>query len=336
MPELFHRIPKTGKTNTVKRIAVLTSGGDAPGMNAAIRAVVRTAGGRGVEILGIMHGYEGLMNGEIQPMESKSVGGIIAQGGTILRSSRSQGFREPEGREKALSVLKKHKIEGLVVIGGDGSLAGALTLQEERSFPVYGVPASIDNDIAGTDFSIGFDTAVNTAVEAIDRVRDTAYSHERVFVIEVMGKHNGFIAVEAGLAAGAEAILIPEVTFNLVDISADIQGAAARGKRSCIIVTAEGAARAADVKDFIERHAGFDARYLVLGHMQRGGSPTAFDRVLALRLGSFAANRLIDGNAGEMAGVDGQRTVANSLGYVLGTEKSVDPSRLSLAYAMAH
>lgn len=304
-------------------------------MNAAIRAVVRTALGRGVEVIGFHHGYEGILQNECFLMDSKSVGGIIDRGGTLLRTARSKEFREVEGRKKAVNVLHENKIEGMVVIGGDGSLTGALALHEEFSFPVMGVPGSIDNDISGTDFSIGFDTAVNTAVEAIDRVRDTAYSHERVFVIEVMGRKNGFIAVEAGLAAGAEAILIPEVPYALLDVCNQLRSSSAKGKKSSIIVVAEGAARAADIKEFIERNTGFELRYLVLGHMQRGGTPTAFDRVLALRLGAFATNRLLSGFTGEMAGVDGTKLVSHPLSYVLSTERTIDPERLLLAEAMA-
>lgn len=304
-------------------------------MNAAIRAVVRAALYRKAEVIGFSHGWQGVIDDESNLMDSKSVGGIIDRGGTILRSARSQEFRTPEGRIKAFEVLKKNKIDGLVVIGGDGSLTGALKLQEEFNFPIMGVPGSIDNDIAGTDFSIGFDTAVNISVEAIDRVRDTAYSHERVFVIEVMGRRNGFIAIESGLAGGAEAILIPEVPYSLLDICNNLRSAADKGKRSSIIIVAEGAARASDVKVFIETNTGFDTRYLVLGHLQRGGSPTVFDRVLALRLGALATNRLISGFRGEMAGVDGNKLVAHPLTYVLSTERNIDPEKLLLAEVMS-
>lgn len=319
----------------MKKIGVITSGGDAPGMNAAIRAVVRGATGRGIDVVGFVYGYQGIMDDRVMPLDSKSVGGIINRGGTILQSARSKEFREAAGRKKAIDVLRKNGVEGLVVIGGDGSLTGALKLQEEFGYPVMGIPGSIDNDIAGTDFSIGFDTAVNTAVEAIDRIRDTAYSHERVFVIEVMGRKNGFIAVEAGLAAGAEAILIPEVPYSLIEICDRLKAGAARGKRSSIIIVAEGAARAGDVHDFIERHTGFEARYVVLGHLQRGGSPTAFDRVLSLRLGAHAVQRLVGGHSGEMVGVEGNRLVSNPLAFVLGSTPAVDPQRLILAEVMA-
>lgn len=304
-------------------------------MNAAIRAVVRAAIGRGASVVGFTHGYEGIIDDEAMPLDSVSVGGIISRGGTMLRSARSKTFMTEEGRDRAVGVLRKHELEGLVVIGGDGSLRGALALHDEFGFPVMGVPGSIDNDISGTDFSIGFDTAVNAALEAIDRVRDTAYSHERIFVIEVMGRHNGFIALEAGLAGGAEAILIPEVPYSLMEICTDMKRAAVRGKRSSIIIVAEGAARASDIKDFIEKNTGFEARQLVLGHMQRGGSPTAFDRVLALRLGALAANRLISGYTAEMVGVDGVKLVSHPLSYVLSTERAIDPEKLLLAGVMA-
>lgn len=320
----------------VQRIGVITSGGDAPGMNAAIRAVVRASLARDVEVVGYHHGYEGIINGEAVPMDSKAVGGIIGKGGTVLRSARSKRFRTDEGRQTAVASLRTEGIQGLVVIGGDGSLAGALKLHEEFDFPVMGVPGSIDNDISGTDYSVGFDTAVNTAVEAIDRVRDTAYSHERVFVIEVMGRSNGFIALEAGLAGGAEAILIPEVPFSLVDICNSLRAAYTRGKKSSIIVVAEGASRAGDVKTFIEKNTGFDARDLVLGHMQRGGSPSSFDRVLALQLGSMAANRLISGFTGEMVGIEGTRLVSHPISYVLSTERPIDADKLMLAERMAN
>jgi 6-phosphofructokinase 1 len=319
----------------MRRIAVITSGGDSPGMNAAIRAVTRAAIARGATVAGFLQGYEGLIKDEWKELDSKAVGGIISRGGTILRTARSMEFMTHEGRVKALQTLKRHEVEGLVVIGGDGSLTGAQKLHDEFAFPVMGVPGSIDNDISGTDYSIGFDTAVNTAVWAIDKVRDTAYSHDRVFVIEVMGRRNGFIALEAGLSGGAEAILIPEVPYSLHQVCTQMKSSADRGKLSSIIVVAEGAARASDIKDFIQKETGFEARNLILGHMQRGGSPTSFDRVLALRLGAFAADRLISGYKGEMVGVDGDKLVSHPLGYVLSSVRVVDPERLLLAEVMA-
>ncbi|MCH8980143.1 MAG: ATP-dependent 6-phosphofructokinase, partial [Armatimonadetes bacterium] len=230
---------------------------------------------------------------------------------------------------------KENKVEGLVVIGGDGSLSGANVLAEEFGFPVIGVPASIDNDIFGTDFSVGFDTAVNTAIEAIDKIRDTAYSHERVFVIEVMGRANGFIALDVALGCGAEACLIPEVPYSLADVCQSLRDMRRKGKRSSIIVVAEAAARAEDVQGFIQERTGFEARNTILGHMQRGGRPTAFDRVLALRLGAFAADRLLSGFAGEMVGVDGGKLVSHALSYVQGTKKTIDPDKLRLVDVMA-
>lgn len=319
----------------MKRIAVITSGGDSPGMNAAVRGAVRAAIGRGAEVVGFLHGYQGIIGNESVQLDSKAVGGIISRGGTILRTARSKDFQTTAGRQQAFEVLQENGVEGLIVIGGDGSLTGARVLAEEFDFPVMGVPGSIDNDISGTDFSVGFDTAVNTALEAIDRVRDTAYSHERVFVIEVMGRRNGFIAVEVGLAAGAEAILIPEVPYSLLEVCDNLRQMRQKGKRSSIIVVAEGAARASDIKEFVHKTTGFEARYLVLGHMQRGGSPTAFDRVLALRLGAHAANRLLSGFRGEMVGVDGNKLVSHPLSYVLSTERTVDPEKLLLAEVMA-
>lgn len=319
----------------MKRIAVITSGGDAPGMNAAVRAVVRAALGRAVEVVGYVHGYQGIIDGESMGLDTKAVGGIIAQGGTILRTARSQEFRSREGRQKAVARLKSEAVEGLVVIGGDGSLTGARLLHEEFGFPIMGVPGSIDNDIPGTDFSIGFDTAVNTALEAIDKVRDTAYSHDRVFVVEVMGRNNGFIALEVALSSGAEAVLVPEVPYSLFEICDQLKAGYGRGKRSSIIVVAEGAMKAADVKEFVAKNTDFEARYVVLGHMQRGGSPTAFDRVLALRLGVQASNRLISGYSGEMVGVDGTSLVQHPISYVLSTAKNLDPTKLLMVEVMS-
>lgn len=319
----------------MNHIGVITSGGDSPGMNAAVRGVVRAALARGVQVTGFLHGYKGILLGEVVPLDSIAVGGIINRGGTILRTARCLEFREKAGRDEAVANLRKQGIEGLVVIGGDGSLTGARCLHEEFEFPVMGVPGSIDNDISGTDFSIGFDTAVNNSLDAIDKLRDTAYSHDRVFVVEVMGRANGFIAVEVALSGGAEAVLIPEVPFSLLEICDQLRQSFERGKRSSVIIVAEGAARASDVRDFIQKNTGYEARYSVLGHMQRGGSPTSFDRVLALRLGSAAANRLISGFRGEMAGVDGGKIVFHPLSYVLSTERTIDPEKLLLVDVMA-
>jgi 6-phosphofructokinase 1 len=320
---------------SMKRLAILTSGGDSPGMNAAIRSVVRTALGRGLEVFGIRNGYDGLIDGDISPMKSVDVGGIIGRGGTILRSGRSPRFMEPEGRAAAAKTLKANAIEWLVVLGGDGSLTGAKLLHEEQGVAVIGLPGSIDNDIPCTDLSIGFDTAVNTAVEAIDKIRDTAYSHDRVFVIEVMGRRNGFIALEAGLAGGAEAILIPELPFDLPGICDMLRAGVAKGKRSSIIVTAEGAATASSVQEYLQRETGYEVRCLVLGHMQRGGSPTALDRVLATRMGAEAVKVAMAGSDCHTIGLVGTKLVAEHLSVVLSTQRNVDPERLLLAEVMA-
>jgi 6-phosphofructokinase 1 len=319
----------------MKRIGVITSGGDAPGMNAATRAVVRAALARGTEVLGFVHGWSGVINDETVALNSKAVSGIINLGGTILRSARSSTFREVEGRQTAVAMLRKNAVEGLVVIGGDGSLTGARKLVEEHGFPVVGVPASIDNDIPGTDFAIGFDTAVNTARDAVDKVRDTAYSHDRVFVIEVMGRNNGFIAVEVALACGAEAVLIPEIPYSLLEICENLRDMRAKGKSSSLVIVAEGAAKGPEICDFIIKNTKFEARAVVLGHMQRGGSPTAFDRVLALRLGANAANRLISGFTNEMVGIEGGRMVSHPLTYVLSQAKKLDPEKLLLVHVMS-
>lgn len=319
----------------MKRIGVITSGGDAPGMNAALRAVVRTAIGRNVEVYAFHRGYRGMLEDDGYLMTSKDVGGIITQGGTILQSARSPKFREKEGRKQAYQCIKQNEVEGLVVIGGDGSLAGGLALQDEFDVPVLGVPASIDNDLSGTDYAIGFDTAINTALEAIDKIRDTAYSHDRVFVIEVMGRNNGSIALEVALASGAEAVLVPEIPYSLAEVCESLKAQRSKGKQSSILVVAEGAARAADVKKFVKENTGFETREIVLGHVQRGGSPTSFDRVLALQLGWHAANRLIGGYSREMVGLTSGRLTTHPLDYVLSTEVQLNAHKLELVEVMA-
>lgn len=324
-----------GERTELNRIALVTSGGDAPGMNAAVRSVVRSALAKGASVVGFAHGYRGLIGNEAIELDSKAVGGIVSMGGTILHTARSPEFRTPEGRKQAFDNLKENGAQGLVVIGGDGSLSGAMRLYDEYHTPVMGIPGSIDNDISGTDFSIGFDTAVNTAVEAIDKIRDTAYSHERVFVIEVMGRNNGFIALDVALSCGAEACLIPEIPYRLEEVCENLRNMRRRGKRSSIVVVAEGAARASDVQEYIGKHTGFEARYTVLGHMQRGGSPSAFDRVLAMRLGSMAVARILAGFGGEMVGVDGGALVSHPLSYVLSTERTIDPDKLHYVDVMS-
>lgn len=281
----------------MKKIAVLTSGGDAPGMNACIRATVRRALNRGLSISGIEKGFEGLIDNDFVEMKSSDVSNIIQRGGTILHSARSERFFTEEGRAKAASNLKKHRVDGLVVIGGDGSFKGADALTVEHGIPVVGVPATIDNDLWGTDLTIGYDTAVNTALEAIDKVRDTAAAHDRLFIIEVMGRSAGFIALEVGVGAGAEAVLIPETPTDLDAICAKVKDRINRDRTSNILVVAEGdeAGNAFEIARKIEDISGLKSRVTVLGHVQRGGSPTTADRVLASKLGWAAVDALLDG-----------------------------------------
>lgn len=290
----------------IKNIGVFTSGGDAPGMNACVRAVVRTALFHNIRVSGIYRGYDGMIDGEIIEMNSHSVSNIIQRGGTILKSARSERFMTAEGRKLAVKQLKKHKIDGLVAIGGDGTFTGADVLFKEYGIPVIGIPGTIDNDLYGTDFTLGFDTAVNTAMEAIDKIRDTADSHNRLFFVEVMGRDAGFIATWSGLASGAEAILVPETQTYVDELIAKLNVGWKRKKTSSIIIVAEGddAGGAYDIaKQVKEKFNEYEIKVSILGHLQRGGSPSCFDRVLGSRLGSAAVNALMDGKANEMAGM---------------------------------
>jgi 6-phosphofructokinase 1 len=292
----------------MKRIAVLTSGGDAPGMNAAIRAVVRSGHYHGLEVYGVIRGYSGLINGDIRPLSLRSVGDIIHRGGTILYSARCKEFQTEEGRKKAVEQLRKHKIDGLVVIGGDGSFRGAQKLTA-LGFPAVGVPGTIDNDIPGTDFTIGFDTAVNTVIDCIDKIRDTATSHERTYVIEVMGRNAGDIALWSGLADGAESILIPESPYDLDDVVNRLKQAAESGKKHSIIIVAEGVGSGVEFAEKIKEKLSVETRVTVLGHVQRGGSPTAFDRVLASRMGAKAVDLLRAGEKDKMVAIQNNKLV---------------------------
>ncbi|HEY4334272.1 MAG TPA: 6-phosphofructokinase [Puia sp.] len=288
----------------VTKIGVLTSGGDAPGMNAAIRAVVRTGIYNGLEVFGIMRGYAGMIENDIVPMHSRSVANIIQRGGTILKTARCKEFFEYEGRKKAYANLKKLGINGLVIIGGDGSFRGAHKLGEEFDIACIGIPGTIDKDIAGTDFTIGFDTAVNTAVEAIDKIRDTADAHDRLFIIEVMGRDAGYIALHSGIATGAENILIPERKTDIEELVSSLLEKERRRKLVNLIVVAEGDRGAEDVANIIkERVPNADTRVCVLGHIQRGGAPTCLDRLIASRMGYSAVESLIEGRHNVMVGI---------------------------------
>ncbi len=294
-------------SSKIKKIGVFTSGGDSPGMNAAIRSVVRTCAYMQIECVGIYRGYEGMIEGDFKPMDARSVNNIINKGGTILKSARSLEFRTPEGRAKAHENLVKEGIDAFVVIGGDGSFTGAMIFNQEYNFPVIGIPGTIDNDIYGTTYTLGFDTALNTVVEVIDKIRDTASSHNRLFFVEVMGRDVGHIALNAGVGAGAEEILIPEENLGLDRLLESLKRSKQSGKSSSIVVVAEGDKTGKNVfelKEYVEEHIPmYDVRVSVLGHMQRGGSPSCFDRVLASRMGVKAVEALLEGKSSLMVGI---------------------------------
>lgn len=290
--------------SNIKKIAVLTSGGDAPGMNAGIRAVVRAGIFNNLEVFGVRRGYDGLVNGEIFPMDAKSVANIIQRGGTILKTARSEAFKTLEGRKQAYDNLRSHEIDAMVVIGGDGTFTGASKFIDEFDFPIIGLPGTIDNDLAGTDFTIGYDTAINTVIQAVDKIRDTAESHDRVFVIEVMGRDSGLIAIRSGISTGAEAVLVPEFEVDYDAIMKRLDKTR-KNKSSRIIIVAEGDKEGGMVvsEKIKENFPHYDVRLSILGHIQRGGSPTCMDRVLASRLGVAAVEALVAGRRGEMAGL---------------------------------
>ena len=321
----------------MKRIGVMTSGGDAPGMNAAVRAVVRSADYHGLEVFGIERGYKGMIEGAIHPLGPRDVSGIVGRGGTILHTARCLEFMQRPGREQAAAQLAKLGIEGLVVIGGDGSYHGAEKLHTEFGIHCIGMPGTIDNDIGGTDYTIGFDTAINTAMEAIDRIRDTAASHDRIFFIEVMGRSSGYVAMISGIAGGAEDILVPEKHTSIEDLIERLRNGHTRGKKSSIVVVAEGhesggataiAAQVAEQSEFK------DNRVTVIGHLQRGGSPTAFDRVLASRMGVRAVEALLEGESGKMVGVSGQNMLLRPLAEAWGLRTLFDPGLLRVAHVL--
>ncbi len=322
----------------MKRIAVLTSGGDAPGMNAAIRAVVRTGIDRGWEVYGIRHGYQGLIESDFLPLGLRDVGGIIQQGGTILGSARCPEFKEESSRSKALRNLNSRAVEGLVVIGGNGSQAGSLELSR-MGFPVVGVASTIDNDLYGSDVTIGVDTALNIALEAFDRLKVTASSHHRAFLVEVMGREFGYLALVAGVIGGAEAIVLPEVEIDPEDLADEIRQSYERGKPHALVVVAEGATyNATLLAQYFQKHRerlGYDLRVTIIGHVQRGGSPGAFDRLLATRLAAGATAALERGEYGVLVGLRGNDVKTTPLEEVASRRKELDPALLALAEVLS-
>ncbi len=315
----------------IKKIGILTSGGDAPGMNAAIRSIVRTGIHYGYEMYGIYRGYDGLVSGEIEKLEARDVSGILQKGGTQLKTSRCPEFLQKETRDLARSICKVFGIDVIIVIGGDGSYRGALDLSKE-GLPVICIPGTIDNDIGCTDYTIGFDTALNTVQDAIDKIRDTAYSHERCSVVEVMGRNAGYIALNNGIAGGADAILIPEVPFDIDNdvIKVIIEGRN-RGKTDFTIIVAEGVKKVQDICTIIEEKTGITSRYTILGYVQRGGSPTAYDRVMASRMGDFAIKTISQNKLNKIISLKNNQLVAQDIEEAIAMTKTVDKELLKIA-----
>lgn len=316
-----------------RRIGLLTSGGDAAGMNAVIRTVTRYAIYNNLEVYGFYEGFKGLINNDFKVMDLNAVGGIIDRGGTILYSARSERFKCREGQKEAINNLKKNKIEGLVVVGGDGTFRGAHELHKQ-GIQVVGIPVTIDNDVAGTDYSIGFDTALNVIIDIMSKIRDTASSHDRIFVIEVMGRDSGMIAVNTGIACGADYILIPEIKVDLAKIANEIKHHR-EGKRHTLIIVAEGAASASDVASSIKLLVGHEVRISVLGHIQRGGSPSAMDRILAAEFGKKAVDLLMEGESDCMVGIKSMKIETSKFEDVLETKKNIDEDLYRLAHILA-
>lgn len=321
----------------LRRIGIMTSGGDAPGMSAAVRAAVRMGVHLGLETIAVRDGYQGLLQGRIAAIGSAEVEGIERGGGTILGTSRCSEFYTPEGLERGLGRLAEANIEGLLVIGGDGSFNGALTLHR-RGFPVVGVPASIDNDVGGTDIAIGVDTAINTALDALDKLKDTASAFQRAFIVEVMGRHSGWIALQSGIAAGADMVLVPEVPFEMEAVARRMQKVRASGKTHFILVVAEGAKpTATEITEMVARRddVGFESRLTILGHIQRGGSPTAFDRLLAARLAAKGIEELAEGRAGTVIGLHNMQTTATPLEEAINAPRHFNPETYRFAEIIA-
>ncbi|MBQ1941139.1 MAG: 6-phosphofructokinase [Anaerovibrio sp.] len=315
----------------IKSIGVLTSGGDSPGMNAATRAVVRTALYEGAKVWGIYNGYRGLLDEEMEEMSSRSVADIIQRGGTILGTARCKRFMTPEGRQQAFENMKKRGIEGLVIIGGDGSMRGASKFSDETGVPIVGLPGTIDNDVWGTDYTIGSDTAANTIIDAINKLRDTASAHSRIAVVEVMGRHCGWLAMLAGIAGGAEFVLIPEKEYNLDKICEGLMKSYEAGRRYSLVVVAEGVGSSVDIGKYIEEKTQMDVRVSVLGHIQRGGSPSVIDRVKASQLGEKAALAVLAGQSNVVFGFDKGKVVAIDLHDAINNKKPLNPEFLRLA-----
>ncbi len=321
----------------IKRIAVMTSGGDAPGMNTALRAVVRTALEHNIETVGVRQAYAGLLSGDFRELTSREVSGIVQRGGTILQTARNEEFKTPQGQRRALRRLSEHNIDAMVVIGGDGSLRGANVLHE-LGMPVIGIPASIDNDVWGTDMSIGVDTALNVILDAVDRLRDTATSHQRAFLLEVMGRNCGYLALMGSILGGAEIVITPEKPVEMDDVAAALEDAYVRGKTHAIALIAEGASyKTTDLADYLnnDHPVGFEIRITILGHVQRGGSPTAFDRLLSTRMGVRAVEWLIEGKTGVMVGLDGRELTPRDLNEVTGKTRPISASYYDMAYILS-
>lgn len=316
-----------------KRIAVLTSGGDAPGMNAAVRAVVRTSIYYGFEVLGVSRGYDGLINGDVKILGKGDVANIIHRGGTILKTARSEEFRTVEGRAKAAKILQEQNVQGLVVIGGNGSYTGAMKLAEEHAIRVVGLPGTIDNDIYGTDYTIGFDTAINTAVEAVDKIRDTADSHSRLFFIEVMGRHSGYIALYTGIGSGASKVFLPEREDNIDDFLSELRVAGRRNKLFNLVIVAEGNVNggAAELANKVQGVVDLDVRTAVIGHLQRGGAPTAIDRFLASKLSYNGVKALIDGQSSVAIGLVDKKIVYTPLNEAISKKKEPEDGIIQMA-----
>lgn len=319
---------------TIKKIAVFTSGGDSPGMNAAVRAVVRSSIYNGLQVAGIYRGYQGLIEGDIESLTARSVNHILQRGGTFLKSARSTEFREKAGRERAYSKLKSNGIDAIVAIGGDGTFTGAHLFNQEFDFPIIGIPGTIDNDLVGTDYTIGFDTALNTVIDAVDKIRDTAGSHNRLFFVEVMGRDAGFIAAHAGVASGALAVIIPERETKIEELVERLNDARRHGKSSSIVIVAEGgkSGNASELAAKVNEMAPYyDTRVTILGHIQRGGSPSCFDRNLASRLGVAAVENLMKGERDCMVGIINQKIVLTPFSEAISDKLTLDPELVRIA-----